>query len=211
VAIAVDAVVGVEEVVVRSLPPMLHGHELFAGVTLSGNAETVLLFDVPRLVESALKFVSDLPLDAAGTVDGRDSRHAAGNPRRVLVVDDSPTARRHLVRKLESRGLQTAQACDGLEALDRLRAEEFIGVVTDLEMPRMTGSDFLTEVKLRARSRGLPVVVVTSRTDPSTIEGMRKLGAEQVFAKPVTDEALAQIIAALEHVSAHSRPTGVSE
>lgn len=82
IPIAVDSVVGVEEVVLRSLPPMLQGHELFAGVTLSGDAETVLLFDVPRLIERGLRFLnpenlepvsceSSAPASASSTLNSR--------------------------------------------------------------------------------------------------------------------------------------------
>ncbi|APZ94600.1 chemotaxis protein CheA [Fuerstiella marisgermanici] len=51
VAIAVDAIIGVEEVVVRSLPPLMQGNEWISGVTLSGRAETVLVLDARRLIE----------------------------------------------------------------------------------------------------------------------------------------------------------------
>jgi chemosensory pili system protein ChpA (sensor histidine kinase/response regulator) len=207
--VAVDSVVGVEEVVVRSLPPMLQGHELFAGVTLSGDAETVLLFDVPRLIECGLDAEdstispSDLPETAV-----RSGRRPADRrrPGRVLIVDDSVSVRRALVRKLHEHGIETAQAADGLQALDLLRGEEFAGVVTDLDMPRLGGAELLAEIRRRPLLKELPVVVVTSRTDPETLDRVQRLHPRQILMKPVTKETLATLVNEFQHSHLEETP-----
>jgi CheY-like chemotaxis protein len=202
-SIVVDAVVGVEEVVVRSLPSLLHGHELFSGVTLSGDAETVLIFDVPRLIDCGLNqerrnlHLEQQLIRREAAVQRRLSRgtpRAANGQRfRCLVVDDSLTARRQLVRKLAQHGVESVEAPDGIEALDMLRNGEFHGVVTDLDMPRMNGVDLYDEIRRRAPHKNLPVAILTSRTAADTIQIIPD--AKLVFVKPATDEAVAEIVA----------------
>ena len=198
ISISVDSVIGVEEVVVRSLPPLVQSHELFAGVTLSGHAETVLLFDVPRLVEFGTKF-RETASGGEFRIDG--SQRASDGPGKILVVDDSLSVRRHMVRKLEQRGYQVEEASDGMQALDQLRSGDFTGVVTDLDMPRLGGAELLAEIKRRDRLQNLPVIVVTSRDDPTTRERLQQLGARQMFTKPVTATTIARIITGLGQVS----------
>ncbi len=208
-SISVDAVVGVEEVVVRSLPPLLKSHECFSGVTLSGQAETVLVLDVPRLSEFAFKDLES----KKGTAE-EDSRSGNGSrPRnkqpkkrgfnsqsqRILVVDDSLSVRRSLVRKLQKHGFDTTEAADGVQALELLRQADFVGVTTDIDMPRMNGLEFIAEISRNEELADLPVVVLTGRRDATSENVSKSFNVRRVFSKPVSDLTVKAIVQALRH------------
>lgn len=181
VAIEVDAVVGAEEVVVRAVPPLLIGHPLLAGLTLSGHGETVQILDVHQL----MKLASGGLAPVAATT--RESPADAHRKRPcVLVVDDSLSTRRTHVRMARAAGYETAEASDGLEALDMLKKGDYEAVLTDLEMPRLGGFELVSEIKQRSRIKNMPVIVITSRGDEETHRRLLSLGADQVVVKPLT-------------------------
>ncbi len=189
VAIEVDDVVGAEEVVVRRLPPLLIGHPLFSGLTLSGQGETVLILDVPRLMRLASGPVGQ---SRGGHVDQALETPGRERPR-VLVVDDSLSTRRTHVRMVRQAGFDAAEAADGLEALDLLKTDDFQAVLTDLEMPRLGGFELVSEIKQRSRIRNLPVIVITSRGDEETHRRLMALGADRVVVKPLTNLVFADL------------------
>lgn len=197
VALLVDAVVGPEEVVVRSLPAFFKRHRLLAGVTLSGAGEIVMLLDGRELIERAAERLSAAPDESAAV--GRpaaDGRTVAG-PQRVLVVDDSVSVRRGLRRMLERRGYSVSEAADGLEAIELLRTQSFSLVLTDLEMPRLGGMELLAEIRRSRRTRPIQVAVVTSVTSPEMESRARELGAYDYVVKPVNDASVAQLLASV--------------
>lgn len=199
VTIAVDAVVGVEEVVVRSLPPLLQRNELFAGVTLSGRAETVLLLDVGRLIElsRAANNASQAAVNGVtsdGTPNDGHGNHGSNDHLRILIVDDSVTVRRSLSKKFRSLGYDILEARNGREALDVLKTSGITAVVTDIDMPGMNGVELLQEIKRQKHLQQLPVTVLTSRDEESMPQELRHLQATAIISKPVTDVTVAAIV-----------------
>ncbi len=197
VTIAVDAIIGVEEVVVRSLPSLLQRNELFAGVTLSGRAETVLLLDVRKVLDLCHGAEPSDDKDHDSVSTGGESLTSVGNDHMVLVVDDSVVVRRSLSRKLRTAGCQVREATNGREAMDVLNAGGITAVITDLDMPRMTGIELLQEMKRQKQFRTIPVTVLTSRDDESTLSEVRQLQPAAVLNKPVTDGTVKAIIDSL--------------
>src|SRR5688572_5997118 len=107
---------------------------------------------------------------------------------RILVVDDDAGARSALTSLLGSEGYQVDTAPDGQAALDRLVELPPDVIVTDLDMPLMSGMQLLGE--LRSRGQDVPVIVVTSATEiRSAVEAMRA-GATDYITKPVDFDAL---------------------
>jgi CheY-like chemotaxis protein len=88
---------------------------------------------------------------------------------RVLVVDDEPTIRALLASQLEAAGFETEQAGDGLDGLVKLREKLPHVIISDLEMPRMAGSEFVSVV--RRRFPQIPVFIHS---------GVRPNGTQQV-------------------------------
>ncbi len=194
ITIAVDAVVGVEEVVVRSLPPLLQTHALFSGVTLSGRAETVLLLDVPGLINLAVLKGADVFSSGAGADSIRQRAAQRNAPPRILVADDSVTIRRSLSRRLNAAGVSVTEASNGVDALKLLQCGGISLVVTDIDMPRMNGIELLQEMKRHRQLQSIPVIVFSSRDDQPTLAQLKTSGAADILCKPVTDDTIAAII-----------------
>jgi chemotaxis protein histidine kinase CheA/CheY-like chemotaxis protein len=186
----VDEIVGGEEVVVRALPRALKQHPFAVGVTLSGGGEMVLTIDPIRLWEHCRGMVSEI---SAGDPPAPLAATLRESAKRILVVDDSLSARRNLVKRLSHRGLAISEACDGLEALDCLRAGSYQLVITDIDMPRLGGLELLNEIRQR-RLNDMPVVVVSSRTEADVRQRATRYGAQAFLHKPVSDEALAGLL-----------------
>ena len=186
----VDEIVGGEEVVVRALPRSLKQHPFAGGVTLSGGGAMVLTIDPIRLWELCQPHLAES--QSCGQLE-LNSNGVAAPPKKVLVVDDSLSARMNLVKRLNRHGLEIVEACDGMQALDCLRNNTFQLVITDLDMPRLGGLELLGEIRQR-RLLDTPVVVVSSRTEEIMRTRAKRYGAQAFLNKPVSDEILAELL-----------------
>lgn len=81
----------------------------------------------------------------------------------ALVVDDSMLVRHTVCRYLEERGWTVESAIDGAEAVQALQDLRPNLIVTDMMMPRMTGSDLITELKRRPETAGIPIIILCGR------------------------------------------------
>ena len=112
----------------------------------------------------------------------------------VLVVDDSITVRRVTQRLLQREGYRVALAADGLQALDRLREERPVMVLSDIEMPRMDGFELVREIRADADLKDLPVVMITSRIADKHKEHAASLGVDHYLGKPYSDDVLLGLV-----------------
>jgi len=198
-ALEVQSVAAQEEIVVKPLGELLAGHPLFAGVTIRGTGELVLILDVPRLFEgraaARVRAVTPekpkrsdesaiVPIVEEPSIDAQASRV------RALFVDDSLSVRKVAENALGALGVDVQLAVDGLDALAKLREHTFDIVFTDLEMPRMHGYELIRELRFLPAYRELPIVVVTSRTGQKHQEQARSLGATDYLTKPFTQQTL---------------------
>jgi two-component system, chemotaxis family, chemotaxis protein CheY len=119
---------------------------------------------------------------------------------RVLIVDDSATARMLIQRCFEIAGWQDAlffQAGDGQEALDTLGREKIDLVLTDLNMPNLDGEQFLHAVRKDAKYADMPVIMITSTSNEARRQQLTEAGANVVLPKPVSPPALGDAIRSL--------------
>lgn len=117
--------------------------------------------------------------------------------KRVVIADDSATARIFIQRCLEIAGLSDAefvQAANGREALELLRTGRPDLLVTDLTMPDMDGTELLTRICASPTLNGLPVMVVSSQTNPKVVEELKSLGAGAILSKPVNPGMVADAL-----------------
>ena len=119
---------------------------------------------------------------------------------KVLVVDDSKTLRRILIRELNSIGITNiSEAGDGNEALERLRVESFDLMLLDMEMPELDGLGVLKVVKSTPELSYLPVIIVSSAEDFDRIVECIQVGAEDYLPKPFNAVLLrARVFSSLE-------------
>jgi len=119
---------------------------------------------------------------------------------KVLVVDDSKTLRRILIRELNSIGITNiSEAGDGNEAVERLRVESFDLMLLDMEMPELDGLGVLKVVKSTPELSYLPVIIVSSAEDFDRIVECIQVGAEDYLPKPFNVVLLrARVFSSLE-------------
>jgi EAL domain-containing protein (putative c-di-GMP-specific phosphodiesterase class I)/AmiR/NasT family two-component response regulator len=110
----------------------------------------------------------------------------------VLLVEDDPIVRLAYTKVLRSSGIQLDTANDGLEALEKVAGGGFDAVVSDINMPRLSGIEFLR--KLRELSLDVPVVLVTGGPALETAMRAVEYGAYRYLTKPVDIEALASTV-----------------
>ena len=122
---------------------------------------------------------------------------------RFLVVDDFSTMRRivrNLLKELSFVNVQEAE--DGVEALKKLQAEEFDFVVSDWNMPNMTGIELLQAIRADAKLKHLPVLMVTAEAKKENIIAAAQAGASGYVVKPFTaatlDEKLKKIFQTMQ-------------
>jgi CheY-like chemotaxis protein len=84
-------------------------------------------------------------------------------PRVALVVDDSMLIRHTVCRFLEERGFAVESATNGQEALETIKRARPDLIITDMQMPKMSGSEFITALKSQPATANIPVVIVAGR------------------------------------------------
>ncbi len=113
--------------------------------------------------------------------------------KRIVIADDSGTARMFIRRCLEIIGLRGAafiEASNGKEALNLVKETPADLLVTDLNMPLMDGETLLKWIKGNPRLTDMPVVVISSVLNPAREADLRSLGAYAVIRKPVSPASL---------------------
>ncbi len=110
-------------------------------------------------------------------------------PAHILVADDDVQMRRLIRSILERAGYKITEAADGLEALESVESGQFDLMLLDIDMPRLDGLGVLEELRSRIKTAGIPVVVLTARTDDTEIRVL-ELGAQDFLSKPVQPQSL---------------------
>jgi chemosensory pili system protein ChpA (sensor histidine kinase/response regulator) len=186
-ALQVDEVLGNREVVVKNVGPQLARMPGIAGATVLGSGEIVLILNPLLLPDHG-----QAPLDAQPATAAQPAHRAA-----IMVVDDSLTVRRVTQRLLEREGYRVLLAKDGVEALEQLQAPETRPslMLVDIEMPRMDGFDLTRNVRGLDATKGIPIIMITSRTADKHRNYALGLGVDAYFGKPFQEDVL---LAAIE-------------
>ncbi len=117
----------------------------------------------------------------------------------VLVVDDNPTNRDLLTRRLQRMGLTTDEAEDGAQALEKMKQTEYDTVLLDIMMPNMNGYQVLEHLKADGRVADIPVIMITAVDSIESIVKCVQLGAVDYLSKPFNREILqARLTSCLE-------------
>jgi two-component system, chemotaxis family, sensor histidine kinase and response regulator PixL len=198
VGVQVDQVLGEQELVIRPLNSAIAPPAYVYGCSIIGNNQLALVVDIQRLLqqfsekpfepESFMAEVPDLPPTPAISATPTTPFH-------VLLVEDSLTLRRTLSQLLQRSGYQVSEAKDGLEALTFLQKQADVDlVICDIEMPRMSGFDFLSQRKQHPNMAAIPVVMLTSRSTEKYRLFALQLGASYFMTKPYADRELLSIV-----------------
>lgn len=104
--------------------------------------------------------------------------------KKILIVDDSPTVRKYHSFVLNAIGYQTSEAADGAAALETLLTEKIDMVITDINMPRMNGFQFIDELREMPEFSALPVLIVSSQEQNTEQAQVRNMGKNSYLLKP---------------------------
>jgi chemosensory pili system protein ChpA (sensor histidine kinase/response regulator) len=210
VGLVVEDVVRKDEIVIKSLGEYLRNLKMFPGATIAPDGSLILLIDVNRLVageaiehrplmtsaNAARIFGSGGEAIARGSIP-HEAIDFVAEEKVVVLVDDSISVRKFVGRMLEKAGYRVRLASDGLEALEIASQTRCDLVVTDLEMPRTNGYELLAHLRQDEKTRGIPVMVVTSRAGAKHRERAMKEGAVAFMTKPVQEEPFIAAVARL--------------
>lgn len=114
---------------------------------------------------------------------------------RILIVDDSSTMRRIIINTLNKIGFRDlVEASNGREGIDRLANGDIEMIITDWNMPEMSGIDFIRHVRRQEESATLPVLMVTTNAAKDDIVQALQAGVNNYVIKPFTPETLREKI-----------------
>lgn len=176
VAFLVDEIVDEQEVLVKGIGEQLQRVRNIAGAARLRNGTVALILNVVDLMKSATQ----------NNGAARGAMSVATNMRKsVLVAEDSITSRMLLKGMLESVGYKVTVAVDGEDALTRLRADAdaFDLVVSDVDMPRMSGLQLTANIRADVALAHLPVVLVTTLASVEDRERGAEVGASAYIVK----------------------------
>ncbi|MEW6753273.1 MAG: response regulator [Candidatus Latescibacterota bacterium] len=184
IAFRVHEVLGEQEVLAKTLGRPLVRVRNVAGATVLGTGRVVPILNVPDLMRSAVRAsgAAGRPVTAAAA-----PQEARGKS--ILVAEDSITARALLKGILEGGGYHVSTAVDGVDALAQLRSGSFDLVVSDVDMPRMSGFDLTARIRGEKRLADLPVVLVTALESREDRERGIEVGASAYIVKRSFDQS----------------------
>jgi chemotaxis protein histidine kinase CheA len=164
VALAVDAVVGDRDLVIRPLPSEVREVPAWQGAATLSRGELLLICRPDWLV-----------------TDTAQAQVVA--QRRALVVDDSLTARALHRAMLEAGGFTVHLAASGLRALDRLQSDTYDVVICDLDMEEMDGMQLIAKLRERKETASLPVILVSAHDSAAARDKGMRAGADGYLSK----------------------------
>ena len=182
IAFQVDEVLGEQQVLVKGLGRQLSRVRNISGAVVMGNGEVVPVLNTADLLKSATQSVAEARQETYET----ETTAGAG---RILVAEDSITSRTLLKNILESAGYEVATAVDGVDAFTQLRSGEFDLIVSDVDMPRMSGFELTVRIRDDKKLGELPVVLVTALESREDRERGIDVGANAYIVKSSFDQS----------------------
>jgi two-component system sensor histidine kinase and response regulator WspE len=180
VGLAVDRFLGEQDLVVRPLDPGLGKVPNVSAAAIIQDGSPILILDVEDMVRSVDALLSGRRLRK---LDREDRGETARATKHVLVVDDSLTVREVQRKLLENRGYRVSVAVDGMDGWNAVRTGNYDLVITDVDMPRMTGIELVTLIRKDARLQALPIMVVSYKDrEEDRLKGLHA-GANYYLAK----------------------------
>ena len=175
IGIIVDQVQQYVSLVVKQLPSAFKNFTILQGIVFDEHYDIVPILHVPDILK---KFKA---------LRGYDIKkyEAATKKRvvRILVVDDSDTTRQIEKSILEGAGFAVDTAVDGIDGLEKAKEKQFDLVLTDKDMPRMTGLVLLDNLRRMEQYKQVPVIAVSADQSPEVVSEFQRLGVSSIIAK----------------------------
>ena len=115
-------------------------------------------------------------------------------PKKILVVDDDVAIVRMIEFKLKAAGFKVTCAFNGQEALDKIAEDKPDLLISDINMPQMTGIELIQQLKKSVQTRDIPVIILTARGEDEQREEAVKIGTNVFINKPFAPAKLLEIV-----------------
>jgi chemosensory pili system protein ChpA (sensor histidine kinase/response regulator) len=188
IALITEGMQGSREVVVKSVGPQVGSIRGLSGATILGDGSILLILDVAALARSVAMPEAEKMEVEEREAPQEDVRTLA------MVVDDSITVRRVTQRLLERYGMRVITAKDGVDALALLQENIPDVMLLDIEMPRMDGYELAQHMRNDTRFRGIPIIMITSRTGEKHRNRAMEIGVNKYLGKPYQEAELMENI-----------------
>ncbi len=194
IGVIVDYLIGQEEVVIKSLGYYLKNTRGIAGATVRGDGKITLIVDVGAMMDMA----KSIKVNITTLMNESENTKSKNSPSDyiVLAIDDSSTDRAIIRKCLKPLGITLLEATNGLEGLEMLKNGDKIpdAILVDIEMPKMDGYTFASEVRKYNKFKNLPLIAVTSRvTKTDRMRGVES-GMTEYITKPYSGEYLTTVV-----------------
>ncbi|GAA7982053.1 chemotaxis histidine kinase/response regulator CheAY2 [Helicobacter pylori] len=194
IGVIVDYLIGQEEVVIKSLGYYLKNTRGIAGATVRGDGKITLIVDVGAMMDMA----KSIKVNITTLMNESENTKSKNSPSDyiVLSIDDSSTDRAIIRKCLKPLGITILEASNGLEGLEMLKNGDKTpdAILVDIEMPKMDGYTFASEVRKYNKFKNLPLIAVTSRvTKTDRMRGVES-GMTEYITKPYSGEYLTTVV-----------------
>ncbi|GAA9299396.1 chemotaxis histidine kinase/response regulator CheAY2 [Helicobacter pylori] len=194
IGVIVDYLIGQEEVVIKSLGYYLKNTRGIAGATVRGDGKITLIVDVGAMMDMA----KSIKVNITTLMNESENTKSKNSPSDyvVLAIDDSSTDRAIIRKCLKPLGITLLEASNGLEGLEMLKNSDKTpdAILVDIEMPKMDGYTFASEVRKYNKFKNLPLIAVTSRvTKTDRMRGVES-GMTEYITKPYSGEYLTTVV-----------------
>lgn len=179
-AFKIDAVLDEREIIIKQFNQQLSRVKYISGASLMADGSIIPVLNVLDLI---------LSVEREGRSSVLRKEESPAGEKNILVVDDSITSRMLVKDILESFGYKVSTAFDGLDAMQSLKAGKFDMVVSDVEMPRMTGFELTASIRQDITLRNLPVILVTALAKNEDREKGLQAGANAYIVKSSFDQS----------------------
>jgi two-component system chemotaxis sensor kinase CheA len=183
IAVAVHEILSEEEVLVRSFSRHLASVQYFNGAAVLGSGKVVPVISVSAILKGTSMQQRISPTRGVQ----KEVDHT--EPKFILVVEDSITSRILLKNILESAGYRVRTANDGIDGFAKLLEQPVDLIMSDVDMPRMSGFELTAKIKSDRRYSALPVVLVTALESPEDKKRGIDVGADAYIVKSSFDQS----------------------
>lgn len=197
--VLVQEVVSGQEVVLKNFGRYVPKITGTVGAVILGDGAVAPVVDLVELLRTPAQRQQRRQLPSAGVQSLSGTGEESVGALTALVVDDSLSARRAACAVMQDAGYQVRTAIDGLEAVNMLQRFVPSVMLVDMEMPRMNGIELTAHVRDSARTKNVPVIMITSRSTEKHRRMCQDAGVNVYLTKPYSDDALIEHVQRLVH------------
>lgn len=179
-ALSVDSLLNESSIVLKPLPKHIKNSKYLIGMSLSGQNDLTSVLNIPYTIS----------INGRNNVHGKnkskDNTHRINIKKKdllVLVVDDSENIRDIQRDILLTQGFTVDTAIDGLDGFEKAMLKNYDIIISDVDMPKLSGFEFTKKVKATAKHKDTPVIIITSRENDHDKQTGMEVGASAYIVK----------------------------